>query len=176
MAYISIMRNAPSSEAAETCPMCGAGVHYLGHGRRPIYCSTRCKNRAANVRAAVRDGAPVVEVVRVTRQRHERPEPATGSERDRRDAAAIRRIRRSPRLQRELFEAIRGDLVANRYWYTDHPRSPWHSARVAVARLAELWLPHRQFETPQASTGEIDDATIERLKERLERDDLDYPE
>ncbi len=170
------MRNAGPADADGNCPICGAEVHYLGHGRRPIYCSTRCKNRAANVRAAVRDGAPVVEVVRVTRNRPEPPWPAKSSERDRRDAAAIRRIRSSPRLQSELFEAIREDLLAKRYWYTEHPRSPWHRARIAVARLAEAWLPHRQFGTPQVSTPEIDDATITRLMERLERDDIDYPE
>lgn len=156
--------------------MCGASVHYFGHGRRPIYCSTRCKNRAANVRAAVRDGAPVVEVVRVTRQVPERPSRGLGADQERRDAAAIRRIRRSPRLQSELFEAIHEDVLAKRYWYTEHPRSPWHDARVAVARLAEIWLPRRQFGTPQVSTPQIDDATITQLMERLERDDIDYPE
>ncbi len=170
------MRNEFPSDAAVACPVCGADVSYVGRGRRPIYCSTRCKNRAANVRAAVRDGAPVVEVVRVTRKRPERPDPANKSERDRRDAAAIRRIRRSPRLQGELFEAIREDVLAKRYWYTEHPQSPWHGARVAVARLAELWLPHRQFGTPQASAPEIDGAVIARIVERVERDDIDYPE
>ena len=66
--------------------------------------------------------------------------------------------------------------MTKRYWYTEHPRSPWHGARVALARLAESWLPHRQFGTPQASTLEINDASLERLMERLERDDIDYPE
>lgn len=51
-----------------TCPICGARVFYKGRGRRPIYCSTRCKNRAANAAAATRDGAPVVEVRTVVRE------------------------------------------------------------------------------------------------------------
>ena len=61
-------------------------------------------------------------------------------------------------------------------WKKAVPISPWHGARVALARLAESWLPHRQFGTPQASTLEINDASLERLMERLERDDIDYPE
>lgn len=150
--------------------MCGAAVVYLGHGRRPIYCSTRCKNRAANVRAAVRDGAPVVTVVHVKREQVERPSRATGSEKERRDAAAIARIRRSPRLQAELFDTIRRDVAANRYWYTDSPRSPWHIARVTLSALATAWLPDRQFVAPMA-TPEVDDETLARVIAQLEEDD-----
>lgn len=57
--HISIKRKEGETEEATACPMCSAAVTYSGRGRRPIYCSTRCKNRAANVRAAVRDGAPL---------------------------------------------------------------------------------------------------------------------
>ena len=156
--------------------MCGNQLSYSGRGRRPVYCSTRCKNRAANVRAAVRDGAPVVEVVRVVRQRPTRPSRATGAEKERRDAAAIRRIRRSPRLQRELFEAIAEDVAAKRSWYTDSPRSPWHSARSGLARLANTWLPYRHFDSHEAPAMEIDEATLAAIMEQLERDDIDAPE
>ena len=156
--------------------MCGAALSYLGRGRRPIYCSTRCKNKAANVRAATRDGAPVVEVVHVVRQRPERPSRATATGKERRDAAAIRRIRRSPRLQRELFDAIAEDVDANRYWYTDSPRSPWHSACSGLARLANTWLPYRHFDTPEAPASEIDETTLAAIMEQLERDDMEAPE
>lgn len=156
--------------------MCGNELSYLGRGRRPIYCSTRCKNRAANVRAAIRDGAPVVEVVHVVRQSPERPSRATATGKERRDTAAIRRIRRSPRLQRQLFEAIAQDVAANRYWYTDSPRSPWHSARTGLARLANTWLPYRHFDTPRSPALEIDEATLAAIIEQLERDDRDTPE
>ncbi|GEM_PF-2534270 len=156
--------------------MCGAALSYLGRGRRPIYCSTRCKNKAANVRAAIRDGAPVVEVVHVVRQRPERPSRATATGKERRDAAAIRRIRRSPRLQRELFDAIAEDVDANRYWYTDSPRSPWHSACSGLARLANTWLPYRHFDTPEAPASEIDETTLAAIMEQLERDDMEAPE
>ena len=156
--------------------MCGGAVRYSGTGRRPVYCSTRCKNRAANVRAAVRDGAPVVEVVHVVRQRPERPSRATGTGKERRDAAAVRRIRRSPRLQRQLFEAIAQDVAANRSWYTDSPRSPWHGARSGLARLANTWLPYRLFDSPAAPALEIDEATLAAIMEQLERDDMDAPE
>lgn len=156
--------------------MCGAALSYLGRGRRPIYCSTRCKNKAANVRAAIRDGAPVVEVVHVVLQRPARPSRATARGKERRDAAAIRRIRRSPRLQRELFDAIAEDVDANRYWYTDSPRSPWHSACSGLARLANTWLPYRHFDTPEAPASEIDETTLAAIMEQLERDDMEAPE
>jgi len=174
--YISIVRNTEASTADSGCPMCGAALSYLGRGRRPIYCSTRCKNKAANVRAAIRDGAPVVEVVHVVRQRPERPSRATATGKERRDAAAIRRIRRSPRLQRELFDAIAEDVDANRYWYTDSPRSPWHSACSGLARLANTWLPYRHFDTPEAPASEIDETTLAAIMEQLERDDMEAPE
>ena len=174
--YISIVRNNERPETPAGCPMCGGAVHYSGTGRRPVYCSTRCKNRAANVRAAMRDGAPVVEVVHVVLQRPERPSRATATGKERRDAAAIRRIRRSPRLQRQLFEAIAQDVAANRSWYTDSPRSPWHSARSGLARLANIWLPYRHFDSPEAPASEIDEATLAAIMEQLERDDMDAPE
>ena len=156
--------------------MCGCSVTYQGRGRRPIYCSTRCKNRAANVRAAVRDGAPVIEVVHVRRERSSRPSRVTETERDRRDNAALRRIRRSPRLQALLFDAISEDVKAKRYWYTEHPRSPWHSARSGIARLANLWLPYRQFDLPEPQAQAIDEAVLARIMQRLERDDVGGPE
>lgn len=170
------MRNSEQTPVASECPMCGAAVSYSGTGRRPVYCSTRCKNRAANVRAAVRDGAPVVEVVHVVLQRPARPSRATARGKERRDAAAIRRIRRSPRLQRQLFEAIAQDVAANRSWYTDSPRSPWHSARSGLARLANIWLPYRHFDSPAAPALEIDEASVAAIMEQLERDDMDAPE
>ena len=170
------MRNSEQTPVASECPMCGAAVSYSGTGRRPVYCSTRCKNRAANVRAAVRDGAPVVEVVHVVLQRPARPSRATARGKERRDAAAIRRIRRSPRLQRQLFEAIAQDVAANRSWYTDSPRSPWHSARSGLARLANTWLPYRHFDSPAAPALEIDETTLAAIMEQLERDDMEAPE
>lgn len=170
------MRNSEQTPVASECPMCGAAVSYSGTGRRPVYCSTRCKNRAANVRAAVRDGAPVVEVVHVVLQRPARPSRATARGKERRDAAAIRRIRRSPRLQRQLFEAIAQDVAANRSWYTDSPRSPWHSARSGLARLANTWLPYRHFDSPAAPALEIDETTLAAIMEQLERDDMEAPD
>ena len=171
------MRKDGATEEATACPMCSAAVTYRGRGRRPVYCSTRCKNRAANVRAAVRDGAPLVEVVHVKRKQKPRPSRATRSYRDRRDVAAIERVRRSPRLQSRLFEAIRRDVAARRYWYTEHPRSPWHVPRVELARLATLWLPHRQFETPPTPiVQDKDEDALARILAELEQDDFDHPE
>ncbi|WP_040751982.1 hypothetical protein [Phycicoccus elongatus] len=109
-------------------------------------------------------------------QRPARPSRATARGKERRDAAAIRRIRRSPRLQRQLFEAIAQDVAANRSWYTDSPRSPWHSARSGLARLANTWLPYRHFDSPAAPALEIDETTLAAIMEQLERDDMEAPD
>jgi hypothetical protein len=51
-----------------TCPNCGEPVTYRGVGRRPIWCSTRCRNDAALKRLGARRGAIEVRVVEVHRQ------------------------------------------------------------------------------------------------------------
>lgn len=50
-----------------TCPNCGAAVVYCGVGRRPVWCSTRCRNDAALRRLGARRGAIEVRVVEVSR-------------------------------------------------------------------------------------------------------------
>lgn len=54
-------------EGATTCPNCGAAVIYSGVGRRPVWCSTRCRNDAALRRLGARRGAIEVRVVEVSR-------------------------------------------------------------------------------------------------------------
>ncbi|MFC7501623.1 hypothetical protein ACOACQ_11655 [Nocardioides sp. CPCC 206347] len=56
-----------SDEDATTCPSCGAAVIYGGVGRRPVWCSTRCRNDAALRRLGARRGAIEVRVVEVPR-------------------------------------------------------------------------------------------------------------
>lgn len=50
-----------------TCPSCGSPVVYRGVGRRPIWCSTRCRNDAALRRLGARKGAIEVRIVQVPR-------------------------------------------------------------------------------------------------------------
>ena len=50
-----------------TCPNCGSPVVYRGVGRRPIWCSTRCRNDAALRRLGARIGAIEVRIVEVPR-------------------------------------------------------------------------------------------------------------
>lgn len=52
-----------------TCPNCGEIVVYRGVGRRPIWCSTRCRNDAALRRLGARKGAVEVRLVEVPRYR-----------------------------------------------------------------------------------------------------------
>lgn len=52
-----------------TCPNCGAVVVYGGVGRRPVWCSTRCRNDASLKRLGARRAAVEVRVVEVSRPR-----------------------------------------------------------------------------------------------------------
>ena len=52
-----------------TCPNCASTVVYRGVGRRPIWCSTRCRNDASLKRLGARRAAVEVQVVQVIRQR-----------------------------------------------------------------------------------------------------------
>ena len=73
----------PSPDDTRTCPNCASPVVYKGVGRRPVWCSTRCRNDAALQRLGARKGAIEVRVVEVPRPRAaakpELPEPAATS-------------------------------------------------------------------------------------------------
>ena len=45
-----------------------------------------------------------------------------------------------------------------------------------LARLANIWLPYRHFDSPAAPALEIDEASVAAIMEQLERDDMDAPE
>lgn len=71
----------PSSDEASKCPNCAAPVIYGGVGRRPIWCSTRCRNDAALQRLGARRGAIEVRVVEVSRRRSNvQPDPLDAAE------------------------------------------------------------------------------------------------
>jgi hypothetical protein len=50
------------------CPNCASPVVYGGVGRRPIWCSTRCRNDASLKRLGARKAAVEVRIVEVFRQ------------------------------------------------------------------------------------------------------------
>lgn len=86
-----------------TCPNCAAVVVYRGVGRRPIWCSTRCRNDAALKRLGARRGAIEVRVVEVPRLRGEdSSNPLATADSGQRNAAtpsldqALRIIRNDP--------------------------------------------------------------------------------
>ena len=123
------------------CPNCGEVVIYRGVGRRPVWCSTRCRNDAALRRLGARRGAIEVRVVEVARHRPEDKLPASdplppatshrqgGTARDPRNsspspAQALRAIRNDP-------EAV-GKLLAH-----------LERRRTDGSLLAPDWLPVR---------------------------------
>lgn len=57
-----------SETAAPNCPNCGGPVVYRGVGRRPVWCSTKCRNDAAAKRRGARLGAVEVRLVHVPRE------------------------------------------------------------------------------------------------------------
>lgn len=54
---------------ASACPNCGADVIYGGVGRRPVWCSTRCRNDASLKRLGARRAAVKIQIVQVPRER-----------------------------------------------------------------------------------------------------------
>lgn len=56
-------------EDVRSCPNCGGTVVYRGVGRRPIWCSARCRNDAALQRLGARKRAIEVRLVEVPRYR-----------------------------------------------------------------------------------------------------------
>ena len=57
-----------TDEAIRKCPRCGGPVIYRGRGRRPVWCSTRCRNEAAVVRRGAREAAVEIRMIDVPKQ------------------------------------------------------------------------------------------------------------
>lgn len=57
-----------SDETIRKCPRCGGSVIYHGRGRRPVWCSTRCRNEAAVVRRGAREAAVEIRMIDVPKQ------------------------------------------------------------------------------------------------------------
>lgn len=103
-------------EGATTCPNCGAAVVYGGVGRRPVWCSTRCRNDAALRRLAARRGAIEVRVVEVSRSTPGTQAGASGSSAassaPAADAAEVRDQRAATPSSDQALRVIRNDPLA----------------------------------------------------------------
>lgn len=62
--------------ASSGCPRCGAPVQYAGRGRRPIWCSARCRTAASVERRGNRIVGVQPKVVQITRVREADAKPA----------------------------------------------------------------------------------------------------
>ena len=94
-----------SGEESRGCPQCGAPVSYVGRGRRPVWCSSRCRNIAAVTRRGAREAAVQIRMIDVPKAPKPRPERTPTQEE--RDQSAISRVVRSSRLSRDLLVRLR---------------------------------------------------------------------
>ena len=90
-----------AGEEQRGCPQCGAPVYYEGRGRRPVWCSSRCRNIAAVTRRGAREAAVQIRMVDVPKA--PKPRPERTPTREARDESAISRVARSSRLSRDLL-------------------------------------------------------------------------
>lgn len=75
--WVAPATSSQSSEGAPSgCPRCGAPVRYVGRGRRPIWCSARCRTAASIERRGNRIVGVQPKVVEVTRVREVDTKPA----------------------------------------------------------------------------------------------------
>ncbi len=97
-------RGSMSGEEQRACPQCGAPVSYTGRGRRPVWCSSRCRNIAAVTRRGAREAAVQIRMIDVSKTPRPRPErPPT---REERDESALSRVAPSSRLTRQLLARL----------------------------------------------------------------------
>lgn len=98
------------------CPNCGAAVVYAGVGRRPVWCSGRCRNDAALRRLGARRGAIEVRVVEVSRSTPSSRAGASGSSAassaPAADAAEVSDQRAATPSSDQALRVIRNDPVA----------------------------------------------------------------
>ena len=94
-----------SAEKERGCPQCGSPVSYVGRGRRPVWCSSRCRNIAAVTRRGAREAAVQIRMIDVPKAPKPRPERTPTQEE--RDESAISRVARSSRLSRDLLVRLR---------------------------------------------------------------------
>lgn len=109
---VSVMRNAAqiryrpcmAQEQLRRCPQCGAPVSYGGRGRRPVWCSSRCRNTAAVTRRGAREAAVQIRMIDVAKA--PKPRPVHAQTREERDESALSRVAGSARLTRQLLDRL----------------------------------------------------------------------
>ncbi|GAB2869318.1 hypothetical protein GCM10027026_19540 [Myroides odoratimimus subsp. xuanwuensis] len=102
----------PSPDEASTCPNCGGVVVYRGVGRRPVWCSTRCRNDAALQRLGARKGAIEIRIVEIPRTRAgAQPPDATTTSSDPMPSTGPEPKRAAPSIEQAL-RTIRNDPQA----------------------------------------------------------------
>lgn len=106
------MADDQQSEKVRICPNCGGAVVYRGVGRRPIWCSTRCRNDAALRRLGARKGALEVRLVEIPRHRPgETSDPVSRDSSQQLPRTDVNRRSASPRPDQAL-RVIRNDPEA----------------------------------------------------------------
>lgn len=127
------------SEDVRTCPNCGETVVYRGVGRRPVWCSTRCRNDAALRRLGARKGAIEVRVVEIPRHRSgESSDPVSRGSSPQLPSADIGRRSASPPSPDQALRAIRNDPEA-----VGRLMSHLERRRADGTLLTAEWLPVR---------------------------------
>ena len=101
------------SEDVRTCPNCGKAVIYRGVGRRPVWCSTRCRNDTALRRLGARMGAIEVRVVEIPRHvSGETSDPVSRGSSQQLPSADMDRRSASPPSPDQALRVIRNDPEA----------------------------------------------------------------
>ena len=181
----------PKDRASARAPPAGLELpdgHLSLTGRRPVWCSGRCRNIAALTRRGARE--PAVQVRMFDVPKAAKPRPARTPTREEKDESAISRIARSSRLSRDLLVRLqnrrqRGEL-ASEVWdditamldqfvpgYSPRlvwpaPRPPAASRPAAASTLSELTQALRRLSAGFES-GRIYDRDFATLGPALER-------
>lgn len=71
-----------SDEPIRQCPRCGGPVIYQGRGRRPVWCSTGCRNAAAVTRRGAREAAVEIRMIDVPKRPRRGPYEASPKQED----------------------------------------------------------------------------------------------
>lgn len=122
-----------------SCPRCGRPVEWAGRGRRPRWCSQRCRRAAYEERRAAGSGAIAVRVIereRVTeRVRTQLREPTV--------AECAERVLASPRACREVVIGLTDRAADGRLNFGAHTATVAAVERLVQALIMSGALPIR---------------------------------
>lgn len=141
-----------TDEAIRKCPRCGGPVIYHGRGRRPVWCSTRCRNEAAVVRRGAREAAVEIRMIDVPKQPRRgvgsegagatsnadgKPVPASPSQRGVQTSAADRRALTAAVLADPEAVATVVSALAKREQVGKFGGGRWAPVRAGIVALAD---------------------------------------